>query len=155
MFPLDFGMSSVGSFHIFSNQRGVFLMQVNLNFLKTVEFKNTDNGICTCLSGYVCWEHNTCVTQSLQSLWIVAKRLCVWILRNIHDGSFFRLNCIQIKPFRFPVADLIEDAQREYEIDCVFVPIVTGYQRLFSPGVKWPSREAEGSPPSNDKVKNG
>ena len=48
------------------------------------------------------------------------------------DGrSFFLLNCIQIKPFRFLVADLTEDARREDEIYFVFLPIVTGYQWIF------------------------
>ena len=66
MFPPELGLSSGGNFHNFSAQRAIFLMQVNLSFLKTIGFKNTQkNGIYTCLLGYVCWEHNTCVTESL------------------------------------------------------------------------------------------
>jgi len=60
------------------------------------------------------------------------QRLCVWILRNKHDRSFILLDCIQIKPFRLLVVDPIDDAQREYEIYFVFLPIVTGYRRIFS-----------------------
>jgi hypothetical protein len=52
-------------FHFFNIQRGIFHMQVDLNFLKIIGFKNASDGIYTCLLGQLFWEHNICVTESL------------------------------------------------------------------------------------------
>ena len=78
MFPPELGLSSGEIFHFFSDQRGVFLMQLNLNFLKTIGFTNTNNGIYTCLLGTAVAQWEGAVLQIGRSLVRSQLPIALW-----------------------------------------------------------------------------